>query len=45
LNRVARARILRLAALGGKEAAIEHWQIKRDGGRRGIVEVVPDGQQ
>jgi|SRR5882724_713820 len=27
------------AALGGEEATIAHWQIKRDGGKRGIVEV------
>ena len=33
--------IRRLAALGGEEAAITHWQIKRDGGRRGIVQVAP----
>lgn len=32
----------RLAAVGGEHAAVEHWQIKRDGSRRGIVEVVPD---
>jgi hypothetical protein len=25
-------------ALGGEEATIAHWQIKRDGGKRGIVE-------
>jgi hypothetical protein len=30
----------RAAALGGEEATISHWQIKRDGKRRGIVEVV-----
>jgi hypothetical protein len=30
----------RLAALGGEQAALEHWQICRDGGERGIVEVV-----
>lgn len=29
----------RLAALGDEEAAIEHRQLKRDGQRRGIVEV------
>ena len=28
------------AALGGEDAAIEHWQLKRDGKKRGIVEVV-----
>ena len=27
------------AALGGEEATIAHWQIKRDGNKRGIVEV------
>jgi len=32
----------RLAALGGEEATLEQWQIKRDGTRRGIVEVVTD---
>jgi len=30
----------RAAALGGEEATIAYWQMKRDGGRRGIVEVV-----
>jgi hypothetical protein len=35
----------RLAALGGERAAIEHWQIKRDGTRRGIVEVILDDSQ
>jgi hypothetical protein len=33
----------RLAAVGGEEAAIEHWQVKRDGSLRGIVEVIPEG--
>jgi hypothetical protein len=36
--------VRRLAALGGENAAIGYWQIKRDGSRRGIVEVVPDDQ-
>jgi hypothetical protein len=31
--------IRRAAALGGEEATIAHWQIKRDGSQRGIVEV------
>jgi len=22
---------------------IEHWQIRREGGQRGIVEIVPEG--
>jgi len=32
--------IRRLAALEGEEAAVEYWQLKRDGTKRGIVEVV-----
>lgn len=32
--------IRRLAALGGESAAVEHWQLKRDGNLRGIVEVI-----
>jgi len=31
--------IRRAAALGGETNAITHWQTKRDGGKRGIVEV------
>ncbi len=33
------------AALGGVQAAVEHWQLKRDGKRRGIVEVVSDDKK
>ena len=29
----------RLAAFGGEHAAVEYWQLKREGGRRGIVEI------
>ena len=29
----------RLAAIGGEQAAIEDWQLRRDGTRRGIVEI------
>jgi len=32
--------VRRLAALGGEQAAIADWQHKRDGNRRGIVEIV-----
>ena len=32
--------IRRLAALGGETVAVEHWQPKRDGNLRGIVEVL-----
>lgn len=34
----------RLAALGGEQAALEDWQSKRDGGRRGIVEIVGEDE-
>jgi hypothetical protein len=34
--------VRRMAALGGEQAAIEHWQIARDGHRRGIVEILPE---
>lgn len=30
----------RLAAFGGEQATVEYWQVKRDGGFRGIVEVI-----
>jgi hypothetical protein len=30
----------RISALGGEQAMIEHWQIRREGGTRGIVEIV-----
>ncbi len=29
-----------MAAFGGEKTAIEHFQIKRDGNKRGIVEVI-----
>jgi len=29
-----------LVAFDGEEAAIKHWQLKRDGKKRGIVEVL-----
>jgi hypothetical protein len=32
----------RLAALYGEEKAIEDWQVKRDAGQRGIVEVIEE---
>lgn len=32
--------IRRMAAIGGEEATLEHWEIKRDKMKRGIVEVV-----
>ena len=37
--------IRRLAALEGEKATIEHWQLKRDGTKRGIVEVIENDQE
>jgi hypothetical protein len=37
--------IRRLAALNGEEAAIGYWQLKRDGTKRGIVEVTKHDQK
>ena len=31
--------VRRFAALGGENAFVLHWQVKRDGSLRGIVEV------
>jgi hypothetical protein len=33
----------RSGALGGEQAMIEYWQARREGGQRGIVEIVPEG--
>lgn len=33
----------RSGALGGEQAMIEYWQVRREGGRRGILEIVPEG--
>ena len=32
----------RLAAFGGEENAVQFWQVKRGGGKRGIVEIVEE---
>ncbi len=32
--------VRRFAALGGEDAFVNHWQVKRDGSLRGIVEVL-----
>jgi hypothetical protein len=32
----------RVAALGGEEQTIAGWQIKRDGTRRGIIEILEE---
>jgi hypothetical protein len=34
--------IRRLAAWEGEQAAVEYWQVKRGGGQRGIVEIIPE---
>ncbi len=34
--------VRRLAAFEGEQTTIEYWQIKRDGGQRGIVEIIPE---
>ncbi len=34
--------VRRLAALGGEAETVTHWQIKRSGERRGIVEIVKE---
>lgn len=31
-----------MAAIGGEEVTLEHWQIKRDRTKRGVVEVIAD---
>jgi len=31
-----------MAAIGGEEAALEHWEVKRNKMSRGIVEVLTD---
>jgi hypothetical protein len=33
----------RTGAVGGEQAMIEYWQVRREGGRRGIVEIVGEG--
>lgn len=37
--------IRRLAAIGGEQAVLRHWQIKRDKTQRGIVEVISDDSE
>jgi hypothetical protein len=32
-----------LACLEGEEVALEYWQVKRGGGKRGVVEIVSEG--
>ena len=32
----------RLAAWEGEATAIEYWQVKRSGDRRGIIEIIPE---
>jgi hypothetical protein len=37
--------VRRLAALDGEKATVEYWQLKRDGTKRGIVEVIKDDKE
>jgi hypothetical protein len=32
----------RSGAIGGEQTMIEYWQARREGGRRGIIEIVGD---
>lgn len=32
----------RLGALAGEQTTIEYWQVKRGGGQRSIVEIIPE---
>jgi hypothetical protein len=32
----------RSGAIGGEQEMIEYWQVRREGGQRGIVEVIPE---
>jgi hypothetical protein len=34
--------VRQLAALDGEQVTIAHWQIKRDGSQRGIVEIISE---
>jgi predicted nucleotidyltransferase len=33
----------RSGAIGGEQVMIEYWQVRREGGQRGIVEIIPEG--
>jgi hypothetical protein len=33
----------RSGAFGGEQAMVEYWQVRREGGQRGIVEITPEG--
>lgn len=33
----------RSGAFGGEQAMIEFWQVRREGGQRGIIEILPEG--
>ena len=32
----------RSGAFGGEQAMVEYWQVRREGGQRGIIEIVPE---
>lgn len=35
--------VRRSGAMGGEQAMVEYWQVRRDGALRGIVEIVSEG--
>jgi hypothetical protein len=35
--------VRRSGVIGGEQAMIEYWQVRREGGQRGIVEIIPEG--
>jgi len=37
--------VRRQATIGGEQEALEHWQLKRDKTRRGIIEVISDDSE
>ncbi len=33
----------RSGAIGGEQAMVEYWQVRREGGQRGIIEIIGEG--
>jgi hypothetical protein len=33
----------RSGAIGGEQAMVEYWQVRREGGQRGIIEIIREG--
>lgn len=34
--------VRRPVAFGGEQAMIDHWQVRREGGQRGIIDIIPE---